>query len=207
MLRVVRGQESPRAVVLQLSHSSDPDVRKWIVTNASPRLGQPIVDMLVRVATLDEREDIADAAIDRVVDLAPVAAAAFWPSLRSRLGSEDQMDVEVAAWKLLTARDPELPQEIEAVATRWQDSDYIADSFRVLRWCLARDRDAIAAHVKAQDLTLLPWLVKAAFYLDDGEVWDAIAFAAERGSDHRAKRQYARALRFRYSNALPDVED
>ncbi len=200
-------EESARPVVLQLSHSSDPEVRKWVVTNATARLGPPIVEMLVRVASSDDREDVVDAAIDRLVEIAPDRAEAFWPSLRARLHSDDQMDVEVAAWKLLAAHDPDLRQELAAVAPRWADSPYMLDSFRVLAWCILRDRDEIAALIKSQDLNLLPWLVKAAFYLDDEEVWDAIAFAAERGTDHRAKRQYARALRYRYSSALPDVED
>jgi hypothetical protein len=199
--------DSAIAVVNQLSHSSDPDVRKWIVTNASARLGPSIADLLERVALGDEREDVADAAIDRLVEVAPERAQAFWPSLRARLRSDDQMDVEVAAWKLLAARDPLLSSEIAEVTSTWQTSEYIMDSFRVLNWCLERDRDEIAALIRAQDVTLLPWLIKAAFYLDDGEVWDAIAYTADRGTDHRAKRQYARALRFRYARAVPDLGD
>ena len=199
--------ESAAVVVNQLSRSSDPDVRKWIVTNASANLGPSIAAMLERVASSDEREDVAEAAIDRLVEIAPERAQAFWPSLRTRLRSTDQMDVEVAAWKLLAARDPLLPGEIAEVTPVWKDNAYVMDSFRVLGWCLDRDCGQIATRIKSQDLTLLPWLIKAAFYLDDGDVWDAIAYTADRGTNVRAQRQYARALRFRYARAVPDLGD
>jgi hypothetical protein len=177
--------DSAFAIANSLSHSSDPDVRKWIVSNASIRLGGRVADMLQRVASTDLSEDVADRAVDRLVEVAPERCHAFWPTFRDRLRSRDEVDVLAS----------------------WPKSEYIQQSFQVVGWCLARDRDEIVARVKMQDLALLPWLVKAAFFLDDEDVWEAIAQAAEKGSDHRVKRHYARALRERYSSLLPDLGD
>jgi hypothetical protein len=199
--------ESVLTIVNALSHSSDSDVRKWIVSNASGRLGDRVAPMLERVASTDERPDVADRALDRLVEVAPERGKAFWPAVRARLSSENQVDVELAAWKLLAMRDPLLGDELDAVLTVWPDTEYIHQSFLVLQWCLDGDKDEILARIRVQDLALLPWLIRAAFYLDDEQVWDAIAHVAEHGTDHRAKRYASRALRERYASALPDLGD
>jgi hypothetical protein len=199
--------ESALNIVNALSHSTDPEVRKWIVSNASGRLGVQVAPMLERVASSDERPDVADRALDRLVEVAPERGKAFWPGVRARLQSQDRADVDLAAWKLLEMRDPLLAEEMDAVLTAWPDTEFIHQSFTVLRWCFDRDRDEILARIRVQDLALLPWLIRGAFYLDDEQVWDAIAHVAEKGTDHRAKRYCARALRERYSSALPDLGD
>jgi hypothetical protein len=195
--------ESALAISNSLSHSTDPELRKWIVSNASLRLGARVADMLERVASTDEREEIADRAVDRLVEVAPERCRAFWPVFRKRLRSRNEVDVELAAWKLLAMGDPQLGDEMAEVLATWPDSEYIQQSFEVLGWCLAKDRHEIVERIKEQDLTLLPWLIKAAFYLDDEGVWSVIATAADKASDHRVKRHYARALRERYSTSIP----
>jgi hypothetical protein len=199
-------EDSALAVVNALSHSTDPEVRKWIASNASGRLGAQVADMLERLASTDPRPEVADRALDRLVEVAPERGQPFWPVVRARLHSSNQVDVELAGWKLLAMRDPILGDEIEAVLTAWPDTEYIHQSFAVLTWCLAGDRDEIVARIRVEDLALLPWLIRAAFHLDDEVIWDTIAQAAEHGTDHRAKRYFARALRERYASALPDLE-
>jgi hypothetical protein len=199
--------DSALAIANSLSHSSDPDVRKWIASNASIRLGPRVADMLERMASTDASEDVADRAVDRLVEVAPERCQAFWSTFRTRLRSRDEVDVELAAWKLLAMRDPQLGEELAEVLATWPESEYIRQSFQVVEWCLAGDREEIVKRVRMQDLALLPWLVKAAFFLDDEDIWEAIAQAAERGSDHRVQRHYARALRERYSSLLPDLGD
>lgn len=199
--------DSGLTVVNALSHSTDPGVRKWIASNSSGRFGDRVADMLERLASSDPDPDVADRALDRLVEVAPERGEPFWPAIRLRLKAANQVDVELAAWKLLIMRDPLLREEIEAVLSDWPDTEYLQQSFQVLTWCLDRDSTEIMARIRAEDLARLPWLIRAAFYLDDERIWDAIAQAAEHGTDHRAKRYYARALRERYASALPDLSD
>lgn len=196
--------ESALAIANSLSHSTDPEVRKWIASNASLRLGDRVVEMLERLASTDDSPEVADRAVDRLVEVAPERCAAFWPKFRDRLRSRDEVDVEAAAWKLLTMRDPQLGDDLAEVLPSWPDSEYIHQSFNVVGWCLAGDREEIVARIELQDLALLPWLVKAAFYFDDEAVWQAIAQASDRATDHRVKRHYARALRERFAGVVPD---
>jgi hypothetical protein len=180
-----------------LSRSSDVGVRLWIAASAGPRLGQASMPILERMAGVDSDERVRDVALDHLVDLAPEKASQFMPTIRRRLLSASDAEVEAAMWRLFDLRDPLLRDEMAAALEAHPGED-MRRSFEVLHWCVDGDRREIAARIDSQDRLRLPWLIKAAIRLDDDDIWNAVGRVASSGTDYRAKRHCSLALRQRY---------
>lgn len=186
---------SALTILTALSHSSDPDIRAWTVHVARDRLGSAAGPVLEGPARADTRIDIQDEAVDQLLILAPDRAPEFWPAVRQRLKSDSQWDVERAGWRLLHLRDPKLGELIGEVLRRWPDTDYVQKSFHVLRWCVEKGHGRIVSAIDDHDHVLMPWLIRAAFSLEDPAVWAAIARAADTATDHRVRRYCLKAIR------------
>jgi hypothetical protein len=189
--------EEARESLELMSRMPKPEIRLWVCWAGPQRFGPAIAPLLREMALHDQHVDVRAEALATYLELEPSGGAQFWTRVRRDLRSDQLSTAEAAAWQLLKLRDPLLKEEMTQAVKRWPPTDYIHKSFDVLALCFDRDVARIIGRIRSHDHDHMKWLNRAAIYLNEPDLWEAVEEGSRKLPDERCRRDCEVVLRYR----------